>query len=153
MKYSLLILLAICACSKKEDAPKDTTPHVSGSWSGNGTDDAIGYYNVSMDLTQSGGTAAGTFTMAGGVATVQGNVTLAVGPQAPNNLQSLKLTRVSWTVADPVNANRLCVGDLTVRRASTSMTSGAIVFHYTMTDCQGGVWDGGANLTKQMGTN
>jgi hypothetical protein len=149
----LIVALALCACQKKEDAPAPNVPHVAGAWAGTGTDDAIGFYNLSMDLTQSGGSAAGSFTMTGGVATVTGNVFLAIGPQGGNNLQALRLTRIGWTVNDPANAGRLCTGDLTVRAGSTAMTSSAISFQYTVTDCAGGLWTGGATLTKRAGTN
>lgn len=144
-------LVALSACHKKEDAPGPSVPHVAGNWVGTGTDDAIGYFNISMDLTQSDRSAAGTFTMSGTVATVTGNVTMNVGAQGGSNLTGLVLTRVHWTLNDPTNANRLCAGELTA--LPSSMTSGAVNFHYSMSDCQTGTWNGGANLTKQAGTN
>jgi len=145
--------LATVGCSKKEDAPKPYYPHVAGSWSGNGTDDAIGYFNFGVDMTQSSDQAAGTFTMTGGVATVKGDFSVVFGPQGGNNVRSLTLTRQTWTVNDPTNANRVCAGTLTVRSGSTFITGSAVSFYYTMTDCQGGTWTGGANLHKDAGTN
>ncbi len=156
MKKLLLIAilgLLTTACSKKEDAPKPYTPHIAGSWAGNGTDDAIGYYNLGADITQSNDSGAGDFTMAGGVATIKGNISIVVGPQGGNNLQQLNLTRVTWTVNDPANANRVCAATMTVKPGSTFMTGSAVSFMYTMTDCQGGTWTGGANLHKVAGTN
>ena len=153
----LLILLGLAflssACSKKEDQPAAQVPHVGGSWSGTGTDDAIGFYNLSVDLTQSGDSAAGSFTMAGAAATVKGTITLMVARQGGNNLQAMNLARATWTVADPQNAGRLCAGTLTVQPNSTFMTDSAVSFAYSFTDCQGGTWGGGANLHKIAGTN
>ncbi len=153
----LLMILAIgflaTGCSKKEDAPQAQTPHVAGTWAGSGTDDAIGYFDLSADLTQSGGSASGTFVMAGSVATINGNLALAIGPAGGNNVQSLALTRTTWTVADPKNAGRVCAATMTVRPGTTFMTNAAVSFMYTMTDCQGGTWTGGANMKKIAGTN
>lgn len=156
MKKLLLIGilgLLTTACSKKEDAPKPYTPHVAGSWAGNGTDDAIGFYNLGVDITQSNDSAAGDFTMAGGVATIKGNISIVVGPQGGNNVQKLELTRVTWTVPDPAQANRVCPATMTVKPGSTFMTGSSVVFSYAVTDCQGGTWFGGANLHKVAGTN
>lgn len=152
----LLLVVATFAtvgCSKKEDAPKPYYPHVSGSWTGNGTDDAIGYFNFGVDMTQSNDMAAGSFTMTGDVATVKGDFRVVFGPQGGNNVKELVLTRKEWTVSDPTNANRVCAGDLTVRAGSTFITGSNVSFHYTMTDCQGGTWTGGANLRKTVATN
>lgn len=156
MKKILMIFvmgLLATGCSKKEDAPKPYTPHVAGSWSGNGTDDAVGYYDIAVDLTQSGDSASGDFTMAGGAAVVKGTVSIVVGPQGGNNLQKLEFTRVTWTVADPANAGRICPSVMTVRPGSTYMTGSSVSFHYSVTDCQGGTWGGGANMKKIAGTN
>jgi len=63
MKRLLLIsALALVGCNRHEDAPAPYVPHVAGQWAGNGTDDAIGYYNWSVVLAQSNSTASGTFT-------------------------------------------------------------------------------------------
>ena len=159
MKTTLKIILigilglASTACSKKEDAPKPYTPHVAGSWAGNGTDDAVGYFNLGVDLTQSNDSAAGDFTMVGGVATIKGTISIVVGPQGGNNLQKLDLTRVTWTVNDPANAGRVCAATMSVRPGSTFMTGSAVSFFYSVTDCQGGIWTGGANMHKIAGTN
>lgn len=156
MKKLLLILvlgLLSVGCNRKEDKPSPRSPHVAGVWQGNGTDDAIGYYNLSVDMGQSQDSAAGTFTMVGDVATVTGDFYVSFGPAGGNNVRTLTLTRQNWTVADPANANRVCAGTLTVRGGSTYITDSALSFHYTMTDCQGGTWNGGANLRKSAGTN
>lgn len=156
MKKLLLIGilgLLTTACSKKEDAPKPYTPHISGSWAGNGTDDAVGYYNIGVDLVQSGDSAAGTFTMVGGVATIKGTVSVVIGPQGGNNLQQMIFTPTSSTVNDPNLAGRVCSAPMTVRPGSTYMLGGSTVFSYTVSDCQGGTWGGGANLKKIAGTN
>lgn len=154
-RYFWILTLAALAtgCSKKEDAPKPYTPHIAGSWSGNGTDDAVGYYNIAVDLVQSGDSASGDFTMAGAVATIKGTVSVVIGPQGGNNLQQLVFTPTSATVNDPANANRVCSAAMTVRPGSTYMLSGSTVFSYTVSDCQGGTWGGGANLKKIAGTN
>jgi hypothetical protein len=154
-RLPLILALGILAtgCSKKEDAPPPNNPHVAGSWVGNGTDDAIGYYNLAVDLTQSGNSASGTFDMEGGAASVKGNVLMTFGAMVGNNLQSMGLTRTKWTVADPSNSNRVCSATLTVNPGSTFITDTAVSFGYTMTDCQGGTWSGGANLHKIAGTN
>ncbi len=157
-RFRIVLLLAVATlatvgCQKKEDAPPPYYPHVSGTWSGNGTDDAIGFFNFGVDMTQSGDSAAGTFTMTGGVADVKGDFAVRFGPQGGNNVQSLTLTRSTWTVTDPANANRLCAATLTVKSGSTFITGSNVSFHYSMTDCQGGTWFGGANLHKVAGTN
>jgi hypothetical protein len=154
-KAFLIVLLGLftAACSKKEDAPPPYTPHVAGSWTGNGTDDAIGYYNISADLAQSNSSASGDFTMSGPVATIKGTISIVLGPQGGNNLQQLTMTRVTWTVNDPANTNRVCAATMTVQPGSTYFLSGSTVFSYSVTDCQGGTWSGGANLHKIAGTN
>lgn len=153
LAFLLPLVLLASACSKKEDAPPAQVPHVAGTWSGNGTDDAIGFFNVSMDITQSGDSAAGTFTMAGSAATITGDVSIALGPQGGNNLQALSFARKSWTVADPANAGRVCAAAMIVQPNVNAMTGSAVSFRYSMTDCQGGTWAGGANLHKIAGTN
>lgn len=158
MKLRILLLLAVATlatvgCSKKEDAPKPSYPHVDGLWTGNGTDDAIGFFNFSVDMIQSNDQGVGTFTMAGGVATVKGDFSVIFGPQGGNNVKALTLTRKTWTVTDPANANRVCAGTLEVMPGSTFITGSAVSFHYKMTDCQGGTWDGGANLKKEIARN
>jgi len=156
MKHTFSIL-GLCfalgiltACDKREDNPKPSSPHVAGSWVGTGTDDAIGFYNISMDLTQSGESASGTFTMAGDVGTVTGSLSMGIAPQTANNMR-LTLSREHWTLTDPANSSRLCIGTLTAK--PSSITSGTLSFFYTMTDCQGGTWTGGANAKKTVGTN
>lgn len=153
MKYLVLFLfIALCACSKKEDAPKGATPHVAGSWVGTGTDDATGHYNISMDLVQSEGSASGTFRMVGNVATINGNVTLSLSDQGAYNLRALTMTRENWTVSQPGDAIRVCAGDLTLKNTA-QVTSGVLSFYYTLNDCAGGTWEGGASLRKSAGTN
>lgn len=152
-----LLLIAVLgflttACSKKEDAPKPYTPHVAGTWVGNGTDDAIGFYNLAVDLTQSGDSASGNFTMAGAV-TIKGTVSVVIGPQGGNNLQQMIFTPTSSTVNDPALAGRVCSAPMTVRPGSTYMLSGSTVFGYTVSDCQGGTWGGGANMKKTIASN
>lgn len=151
MKTQALILIALVAlgaCKKREHASAPGgPPAVAGSWAGTGTDDAIGFYNVSMDLSQDENTAAGTFTMAGPVANVTGSVSLTFNGGA---LQGLQLTRESWTVTNPSHASRLCAATLTVR-TDARMAADSLSFHYTMTDCQGGTWTGGASLSKRAG--
>lgn len=159
MKKNTILALALMgallsACNKKEDAPAPNNPHVAGAWTGNGTDDAIGFYNLSVNLTQSGNSASGSFTMAGAVATVSGEILVSFGAlNGGNNLESMALTRKQWTVPDPQNANRVCAATLTVKPGSTFITSSAVSFFYTMSDCQGNTWGGGANLHKVAGTN
>lgn len=157
MKTKLLLIVALglmtIGCSKKEDAPKPQTPHVAGSWSGNGSDDAVGYFDIVADITQSGDSAAGDFTMTGGVATIKGTIILVVGPYGTGNVQSLTLTRKTWNVADPSNANRVCAADLTLVPGTATMSGSQVSFHYKFTDCQGGTWYGGSNLSKIAGTN
>lgn len=140
-------------CRKKEDAPPPNFPHAAGVWNGTGTDDAIGFFNIAMDLTQSAESAAGTFTMAGGVATVKGNVLTAFGQVSTTNVSSLTLARTTWTVSDPANAGRVCAATLTLTPYTGQLSSTFMSFHYTVTDCQGGTWFGGANLHKIAGTN
>ncbi len=148
-----LLGLLTSACQKKEDAPKPYTPHVAGSWAGNGTDDAIGFYNISTDISQSGDSASGDFTMVGGAATIKGTISIIIGPQGGNNLQQLNMTRVTWTVNDPSNAGRVCAATMTVKPGSTYFLTNSTVFSYSVTDCQGGLWFGGASLKKIAGTN
>lgn len=149
----LLVAFLASGCSKKEDAPKPNDPHVAGVWSGNGTDDAIGYYNIGIDLTQSNDSAAGTFTMAGSVATIKGNVIMDFGPVGTGNVRSLALDRKTWTVADPANANRVCIATMTLTPHTGQTNNTFMKFSYQVTDCAGGTWFGGANLTKMAGTN
>jgi hypothetical protein len=152
-KILLVLSLAALAtgCSKKDDTPAPQTPHVAGVWSGTGTDDAIGFYNITMTLTQSGNQASGTFATSSGFATTSGNVTLTVGPAGGNNVQKLALTRTQWSPTAPA-PSRTCAGTMMLS-TPTFMTASSITFSYTITDCQGGSWNGGANLTKTAGTN
>ncbi len=144
-------LFGLCACNKKEDAPAAQVPHVAGSWSGTGTDDAIGFYNLAVTLTQSNGDVAGTFATSSGFASTSGNVSIKVGPAGGNNVQSLAFARTQWSVTAPP-PSRTCAGTMTMT-APTFMTSNSISFGYVITDCQGGTWTGGANLHKTAGTN
>jgi hypothetical protein len=153
MKYTGLMLVAVLACigcTKKEDAPTAAAPHVAGSWAGTGTDDAIGFYNISLTLGQSGSSASGTFTTTSAFVTQSGNAYLTVGPQGGNNLQGLTLNRVQWTI--PPVAGRICAGSMVLSQP-TFITATTLAFHYTVTDCAGGQWNGGATLQKTAGTN
>ena len=158
MKLRTVLLLAVATlatvgCSKKEDAPKPSYPHVAGVWSGSGTDDAIGYFSFGVDMIQSNDQGVGSFTMSSAIGTVKGDFSVIFGPQGGNNVKSLTLTRKTWNIPDPQYQNRVCAGTLTVTPGSTFITGSAVSFHYKMTDCQGGTWDGGANLHKDAGTN
>lgn len=153
MKNSRMILFLLVAflavgCSKKEDAPPPSYPHVSGSWAGNGTDDAIGYYTLGVDMTQSGDQAAGHFTMTGGVATIKGDFNVIFGPEGKGNVKTLTMTRQTWTINDPANANRVCAGTLTLVPYTSTINGSFVSFGYTMSDCVSGTWNGGANLSK-----
>ncbi len=150
----LLIGVIFSGCQKKkEDAPPPNYPHVEGTWNGNGTDDAIGYFNLAADITQSNDQAAGQFTMAGTVATIKGDINIVFGPQGGNNVRTLTLTRNTWTVNDPANVGRVCAATMTLTPNTASITGSFTSFHYTVTDCQGGVWQGGANMTKMTRGN
>lgn len=159
MKNSRMILFLLSAfiftvgCSKKEDAPAPNAPHVGGMWTGTGTDDAIGYYTIGLNIDQSADSAAGTFTINGTVATIQGNVAMQFGNIGGNNINSFTLTRSTWTVNDPANANRVCSGTLTLNPHTGQTSSSYMAFHYNVTDCAGGTWQGGANLTKMIRNN
>lgn len=156
MKKLSLLLLGLTltiGCSKKEDAPAPNNPHVAGVWSGNGTDDAIGYYNITATLVQSGNQASGTFTMAGTVATINGNISMSFGAIGGANMGAISLQRTTWTVGSPSNANRVCLATLTITPGTGSISNTATAFHYSMTDCQSGTWNGGANMQKTAGTN
>lgn len=146
----LLAVLAVVGCNRHEDRPAQNVPHVAGQWVGTGTDDAIGFFNIEMTLTQSNTSAVGTYTMVGAVATIHGDARLDISPYGGTNLR-ITLVRTNWTVNDPANSNRVCNASLVSSPAS--ITNGATSFHYTMSDCQGGTWIGGATLTKSAGTN
>jgi len=141
-KIALLICLAFIGCSHKEDAPAPYVPHVAGMWSGNGSDDAIGYYNWAINIDQSNSDAAGTFDTSSTYGTSHGNISLVFGPQGNGNLTGLTMTRTSGTI---------CLGTATLNRPAT-ITSTDISFSYTVTDCRG-TNTGGANLHKIAGTN
>jgi hypothetical protein len=148
--------MSFAGCSKKEDAPKPYTPHVAGSWSGNGTDDAIGYFTIGVDMAQSGDSASGTFTMNSAIGSVKGDFMVGIDPQGTaggKNLRSMTMTRRTWNIPDPANQNRVCAATLSLVRGTGMMTSSATEFHYTMTDCQGGTWVGGANMRKDVASN
>jgi hypothetical protein len=152
-RFAVLLAVAVMAagCSKKEDAPKPQDPHVAGMWSGNGTDDAIGYYNIGITLTQTEDSAAGTFNIASNVATETGNVMMSIGPLNGNNMQTLTLTRTAWTTTSTTDG-RICQATMRLT-TPTFITNTHMQFSYQVTDCQGGVWNGGANLSKIAGTN
>ena len=145
---ALLVIIATCAvliatgCSKKEDAPGPQVPHVAGQWAGNGTDDAIGYYNWSVTLVQSNSSAAGSFNTAGGYGTTSGDIRIDFGTEGPGNVRALTLTRTGGT---------LCTGSATLSGTATLSSSG-LTFGYVVTDCRGTNY-GGANLHKIAGTN
>jgi hypothetical protein len=130
-------------CSKKEDAPPPYTPHVAGVWVGTGTDDSIGFYNVSMTITQSGNSAAGSYDTASSLTNTTGNINLQFGPQGGNNVQSITMSR-TWST-------KSCNGTATLSQP-TYITGNAIAFYYTVTDCNG-TNSGGANLHKTIATN
>lgn len=144
----LLTIIGLCAlglclgCSKKEDAPPPYYPHVAGYWTGNGTDNAIGYYNWSVNLTQSGSMAAGTYDTSGGYGTTHGDIRIDFGPYGGNNLYALTLTRTGGTI---------CSGYASLA-APTSISNSNVTFSYNVTDCRG-TNGGGANLHKVAGTN
>jgi len=138
-KAALLICLAFIGCSHKEDAPGPNTPHVAGMWSGNGTDDAIGYYNWAITIDQSGNTAAGTYNTSGGYGTTSGNIYLAFNG---SNLTVLTMTRTGGSI---------CGGTAALSGPAT-ITSSDISFRYVVTDCRGTNY-GGANLQKFASTN
>ena len=141
-KIALLVCLAFIGCSHKEDTPAPSVPHVAGMWSGNGTDDAIGYYNWAINIDQSNSDAAGTFDTSGGYGTTHGNISLCFGPQGNGNLTFLTMTRTAGTI---------CSGTAALNGIA-SITSSDISFRYTVTDCRG-TNTGGANLHKIAGTN
>jgi hypothetical protein len=91
--------------------------------------------------------------MTGSVATVNGDIKLSFGPLKGNNLNSLQMTRTTWNVPDPANVTRVCAATMSISPNMTFITDDSVSFHYTMTDCQGGTWYGGANLAKVAGTN
>lgn len=153
MKNATLVLLALLCvgCNRrKEDAPPLDTPHIAGVWAGTGTDDAVGYYNLQLTLTQSGTTASGNFTMASGLGTVRGTVALV---DDRNILRVLTMTRTAVDNASSALADRVCLVDLTTRPNQYLMTGSVTSFSYTMSDCHGGTWGGGATLQKIAGTN
>lgn len=149
-KLILLLPLLLCSCHKKDKRIENPLVTSSGGvWTGTGTDDAIGFYNISMNLLQDENTASGSFTLVSDVATIKGDVYIVFNGSA---VQSLKMRRNTWNVAEAKNANRVCTGDLTAR-ADTKMNSNSMVFTYTMSDCQTGTWSGGTNLHKIASSN
>ncbi|MGH7974835.1 MAG: hypothetical protein ACREBR_04870 [bacterium] len=138
MKKLIFLLLLLTACTHKEDAPGTYVPHIAGSWIGNGTDDSIGYYNWSVDLTQSNSSAAGSFTTSGGYGTTSGSIYLTLDQ---GNLVGLTMSRTSGVCLGTANLS----GPVTI-------TNTDVAFYYTISDCHG-VNSGGANLHKIVGTN
>lgn len=138
-KIAFLICLAFIGCSKKEDAPAQYVPHVAGQWVGTGTDDAIGYYNWSVVLTQSNDTAAGTYTTSSGYGTTSGNIYLNFNGSI---VTVLTMSRTGGSV---------CLGSAT-QSGSGTISSSNLTFYYTVTDCRG-TNTGGANLHKIAATN
>lgn len=153
MKNLILLIVAglsLGACNKHPDH-KDSAgvpiPHVAGSWSGNGTDDAIGYYDIAVDiLVQDGSSVAGTYTTSSTYGTTSGDFRATINPpNGGHNLTALTMTRTAWT------GSVTCGGSMTLAYANFS-TSSTMEFHYKVTDCRG-TNDGGANLKKNVGTN
>lgn len=152
MRYEYLLLpLLFIGCSKKEDAPKPSTPHVGGLWAGSGTDDAVGYYNISLTLNQTESSASGSFTLVSSLGSQSGDVMIQVGPSGGENVTSMTLTRTHWDVTIPA-PSRTCAGTMTLSRP-TYMNTSTMQFPYTVTDCQGGSWSGGFTVHKTVGTN
>lgn len=145
MKYISLFCLALslCSCSKKEDAPPPYTPHVAGQWQGTGTDNSIGFYNVSMTLTQAGTAASGTFQTSSTAFTTQGDIRMLIGPVGGNNLSYVSLVRTSYVHS--------CAGSMTLSQP-TFITDNAVSLYYTLVDCNG-TSTGGMSLKKIAGTN
>lgn len=141
-KLLFLMCLALVACDRKEDRPADFVPHIAGAWAGTGTDDSIGFYNWSINITQSNDTAAGSFDTSGGYGTTTGSIYLRFGPVGGNNLTVLTMDRTGGSV---------CPGTITMNGA-TSLSSTSLSFRYTVVDCRGTNY-GGANLHKVAGTN
>lgn len=142
----ILIAFSLAACNRKEDAPPPHTPHVAGAWSGNGTDNTIGYYEVSMDLFQEGTSVSGTFHTASSYGTSSGEVRMTIQPGGGNNLASVTMTRTTFT------GSITCSGTMTLARP-TSMTEGRVTIPYNVTDCNYPAETGGLNMRKDAGTN
>lgn len=148
MKYlTMAAIILLSACSKKEDAPPLAVPHVAGSWSGNGTDNTIGYYDIQMDLAQSGTDVSGNFTTSSQFGTISGPIRLTINPGAANNLRSVSMTRATFT------GQITCTGTMTLSMPSR-ITIASMSFYYKVTDCHYPNGEtGGMNLQKIAGTN
>ena len=125
------MVIALAACRRGEDAPLPGYPHVAGQWQGTGTDDLIGFYNITVTLSQSGGTASGDYYTSSGYTTTHGTIYLTFGLESAGNLQHLTMTDSNGTVR--------------TLNAPNTITDNAVSFFYS-----GG---GGMNLHKIAGTN
>lgn len=144
--FFMVLCLVTVGCSKKEDAPPPAVPHVSGQWDGTGTDNTIGWYRVSVNLTQAGDSAAGTYTTTSGYGTTKGRIQVNLKPGMGLNLTSVTMTRDEYT------GSVRCAGNLSLANSS-SMTDTKVSFSYKVTDCDYTNEDGGLNLTKTAGLN
>lgn len=146
----LLLLLvfgmAITGCKKHEDAPPPYTPHVAGTWSGTGTDNTVGAYNISVTLVQSGGSASGTFTTSSAYGTMSGPISIDINPGMGSNLVKATMSRTTFS------GSIACAGTMTLARASNT-TDTAMAFYYNVSDCNYPAETGGLNLIKTAGTN
>lgn len=142
MKYSLLILCALLlsACNKKEDAKAPGVVDIQGQWIGTGTDDSIGFYNISVNIiSQTGGQAFGTYDTSSQLVNTHGDIRLDLIAGGGNNITGVTMTRTTWGPAS-------CAGTATASHSSF-ITSKAGEAFYTIVDCKG-TNNGGFNLHR-----
>jgi hypothetical protein len=144
----ILFLLSAClttGCNKHHDdsTSQGSVPNVAGMWQGNGTDDTIGYFTVSMTIQQDGDTAIGTYQTVSSFATTSGTIRINLVPtNGGNDVQSIAMARTAWT-------SQACSASFTLSTPA-KMTSSYIGLNYIGTDCTHTGYNGGFNMNKTI---
>lgn len=152
MKKGAIILFLLSAClttgcnKHHDDSPAQASvPNVAGMWQGNGTDDTIGYFTVSMTIQQDGDTAIGTYQTVSTYATTSGTIRIDLRPVNTDidNIASITMARTAWT-------SQACSASFTLVGGTGKMTSHYIGLNYSGTDCTHTGYNGGFNMTRTV---
>ena len=147
MKTLLLvvsIVLLTTACERRKHAtPPPNVPNVAGFWEGQGTDDTVGYFKITMTLEQSGDVAFGTYRTLSAFAETSGKVRFELlAVNGGENIKDIVMERTAWSA----NA---CAATLTLRRPVATNGS-SIGFYYSGKDCAQSDYNGGMTIAKSV---